>query len=152
MSFTRKYERKPKPALVIPEVPPEPRAVMGVSTLRSAPKTAPFRSKPLREAYRLIGCQWEGCQASEAECAHSNFHEFGGKGGARKADDNFAASLCRPHHRGLDQGGSLSYEERRDGWHAAHLRTIDALIALSQESGARAAKLRNLLRLAGWVK
>jgi hypothetical protein len=89
----------------------------------------PVRSKTLREAYRLIPCQWEGCGIDDGSvcCAHSNFTQYGGKGGARKASDNFGASLCSVHHFQLDQGSRLSYEERRDGWHAAHLRSVELL-------------------------
>lgn len=113
-------------------------------------KTKPFRSKPLREAYRLLPCQWTGCGIVDGSvcCAHSNFAEFGGKGGARKADDNKAASLCYYHHTGLDQGNVLTYEQRKAEWLAAHERTVAALIELSWEDH----KLRKLVVAAGWVK
>lgn len=97
----------------------------------ACPKTVAVRSPKLREAYRLIPCQWTGCGLDDGSvcCAHSNFTEFGGKGGHRKADDNYGAALCFRHHMALDQGSWMSYEERRDGWLAAHQRSVKLLIA-----------------------
>lgn len=120
----------------------------------SVPKTEAYRSLYLREQYRRLTCQWPGCGIDDGTvcCAHSNFHEHGGKGGARKADDSAAASLCHTHHSALDQGSRLNYEEKLAGWEAAHAATMQGLIELSQELGPRASKLRAELRKAGIVK
>lgn len=112
-------------------------------------KTSPIRSKALVEAYRRIPCQWDGCGNPETACAHANWSEYG-KAGARKADDIYGASLCWRHHRELDQGSSLSYDERKTGWIAAHEKTMATLIALSWEQGEH--KLRKLLAQVGIIK
>lgn len=93
------------------------------------PKREAVRSEKLRLAYRAIPCQWEGCGISDGTvcCAHSNLGEHG-KGKAQKADDNRAASLCFVHHQALDQGHTMSREERRAGWEFAHKRTMRELI------------------------
>ena len=114
------------------------------------PKTKAIRSEALRNAYRLIPCQWEGCGRSDGTvcCAHSNFAGYGGKGMGRKADDTYGASLCHRHHMELDQGKDMSYEERREGWIAAHHRTMDELIRRSWDDW----RLRHLLERYGIVK
>lgn len=148
----RLYGREPRPALVI--VPPEERvqrAVMGGS-LNSAPipKTAPFRCKPLLEAVRQVACTWDDCDIKDGTvcAAHSNFHEFGGKAGARKADDSMIAAMCCRHHSMLDQGKDLDYEAKKAMWLRAHNRTKDRMILLALDDR----RLRELLARAGWVK
>lgn len=130
--FQRKvYLRAPRPPLV--RQLERARAVMasGDRMAEPVPKAVEVRSDALVVAYRALACQWPGCGVSDGTvcCAHSNFTEYGGKGGMRKADDNFAASLCFDHHSALDQGSRLSYEERKAGWLAAHLASVRELVA-----------------------
>lgn len=103
--------------------------VAGKPTCGPAPKRQPVRSESLRLAYRAIPCQWEGCGIDDGTvcCAHSNLGEHG-KGKAQKADDNRGASLCFVHHQALDQGHTMTGEERRAGWEFAHRRTMRELI------------------------
>jgi hypothetical protein len=100
----------------------------------SFPKRVYVVSKPLREAYRLIPCQYpypnSVCAVEDGTvcCAHSNWGVHG-KGGAIKADDSRAASLCFTHHSSLDQGGSMSEEVKKQRWWQAHVTTVRLLVA-----------------------
>ena len=133
MTFARKpYVRPPRAPLVplTPEATSALRRSDGKARLCVAvPKRKPVRSEALRLAYRAIPCQWEGCGLDDGTvcCAHSNLGEHG-KGKAQKADDNRAASLCFVHHQALDQGHTMTREERRAGWEFAHRRTMRELI------------------------
>lgn len=95
----------------------------------STPKHEYVRSEALREAYRLLPCQWEGCGIEDDTvcCAHSNWSAHG-KGGRIKASDDRGASLCARHHAALDQGGSLARVERQYGWWLAHVRSVNLLV------------------------
>lgn len=100
------------------------------------PKTKPVRSKTLRDAYRLLPCQWplaDGiCGAVDGTvcCAHSNWSDHG-KAGARKADDCYGAALCYMHHSALDQGSRMSYDQRRAGWTLAHMSSVQLLRSMN---------------------
>ena len=50
-----------------------------------------------------------------------------GKGRGIKADDNLVAALCLQCHYEIDQGKTLSKQERQDLWQKAHIATITAL-------------------------
>lgn len=60
------------------------------------------------------------------QAAHTNWG--GGKGRGIKADDNLVAALCLKCHFEIDQGNTLSKEERQEKWLAAHKKTVYALI------------------------
>jgi len=62
------------------------------------------------------------------QAAHSNWG--GGKGRGIKADDNLVAALCLRCHYEIDQGKTLSKQERQEMWAAAHRKTVDKLVAL----------------------
>ena len=117
----------PRPAFRI-----DPGAWKQVTRLPSADPAEPVekrnyvRSKRLREAYRLIPCQHCGRDDGTVCCAHANWAVFG-KGGSVKASDDRAASLCFACHAALDQGSSLSREERKALWWAAHVKTLRLL-------------------------
>lgn len=68
------------------------------------------------------------CERGFGEPCHSNQHKHG-KGGAMKAHDHWFASGCRACHRHLDQGGTLTREERADIWEKGHILTMDYLWA-----------------------
>lgn len=122
--ITARTERAPVP-LTKPE-----RFLVGqaiVAAMTPVAKTAYVRSKKLREAYRLIPCQNCGRDDGTVCCAHSNWAEHG-KGKSIKACDTRGASLCSVCHHEIDQGSTLSAEERRARWDAAHARTMIELV------------------------
>jgi hypothetical protein len=93
------------------------------------PKHEPYRNEALRLAYRMIPCQWDGCGVEDGTvcCAHSNLLRHG-KARGQKADDNRAAALCFVHHQMLDQGHTMSKQEREDAFMFAHKRTLRTLV------------------------
>lgn len=87
------------------------------------------RSAGLMKAYRLIPCQSCGANDGTVCGAHSNWHPHH-KGGAIKADDNRAASLCVRCHSMLDQGSALTLEAKRRLWWRAHASSCVLLAKL----------------------
>ena len=85
-----------------------------------------FRSKSLLEAAREFPCQCCGRQDGTVVAAHSN-QLRDGKGKGIKAHDYRIASLCFQCHFNIDQGSSLSKQERIDLWEDAHRKTIGLL-------------------------
>ena len=86
-----------------------------------------IRSEPLMKAYRLIPCQNCGRDDGTVCGAHSN-QAIHGKGGAIKASDIYCASLCSVCHYILDQGKTLTQEQRKLMWNRAHKRTVEQLL------------------------
>jgi len=78
-------------------------------------------------AYREIPCQHCGVADGTVCGAHSNSSSHH-KGRGIKADDNKCASLCHKCHAELDQGYSMSREERAGMWDAAHRNTVRTLV------------------------
>ena len=93
------------------------------------PKTQYIRSAKLMQAYRKIPCQHCGIDDGTVCGAHSNQAKHG-KGRGIKASDIFCASLCHACHMAVDQGRSMSRQERETVWANAHRKTIQALVAL----------------------
>lgn len=100
------------------------------------PKRPAVRSDALREAYRLLPCQFIdangylcGRQDGTVCCCHSNWGEHG-KGMARKADDSRAASGCSQCHAELDQGHRWDADEKRSKWQGAHERSVRLLVSM----------------------
>lgn len=87
-----------------------------------------IRSKKLLEAAREIHCQNCYIEDGTVVAAHTNWGS--GKGMGRKADDNMIASLCFHCHGMIDQGSSLSREQRQDIWQMAHRKTVQRLVSL----------------------
>jgi len=82
------------------------------------------KSKKLLKMVASLDCQ--ACGSGEmVQSAHTNWG--GGKGRGIKADDNLVAALCLKCHYEIDQGKTLSKQERQDLWQKAHIRTILAL-------------------------
>lgn len=81
-----------------------------------------FRSKKLLEACREIPCQLCGAQDGTVVAAHSNQAKHG-KGRGIKASDEFVAALCFRCHHEIDQGASMSKEDRQDAWDLAYQKT-----------------------------
>lgn len=63
------------------------------------------------------------CEGGRGEPAHSNQSRHG-KGGSIKSHDCFFASACRSCHFEIDQGKSMTREEKFDAWQRAHERTM----------------------------
>ena len=82
-----------------------------------------YRNKKLLEVVRQSPCQ--NCDAEDGTvcAAHSNWAEDG-KGMGIKAHDYKIAALCFRCHSALDQGKTMSKDERREMWQNAHQRTI----------------------------
>ena len=95
------------------------------------PKREYVRSTALMVAYRSIPCQHCGIADGTVCGAHSNWAEHG-KGRGIKADDNRCASLCFKCHSLLDQGSTLSADERRQFWDEAHAKTVRLLVSLGR--------------------
>jgi len=98
------------------------------------PKRPAVRNQALREAYRLLPCQFQwpgmlticGAEDGTVACCHANWAVYG-KGMARKADDTAGASGCIYCHRKLDQGKTYNAEEKRQAWETAHARSVALL-------------------------
>lgn len=84
-----------------------------------------FRDRDLLDLAYQIECtvRLPCCEGGFGEPAHSNQSRHG-KGGAMKAHDCFFASACRSCHRELDQGLTMSREEKFDAWQRAHEATF----------------------------
>jgi hypothetical protein len=90
------------------------------------PKFPYFRSKKHLKNVANLPCQVCGLEGS-TQAAHSNQAKHG-KGRGIKASDEYTAALCFKHHFLIDQGNSLTKEERVEMWDKAHQKTINALI------------------------
>ena len=88
------------------------------------PKHQYVRNKALLKRVAQLDCQH--CGSGEmVQAAHSNWG--GGKGRGIKADDNLVAALCQTCHWEVDQGHTLTKEERQAMWQAAHEKTKEVL-------------------------
>lgn len=88
-----------------------------------------YRNRRLLDLAYELACmvQLPGiCEGGRGEPAHSNRARHG-KGGAMKAHDIFFAAACRSCHRELDQGRSMTREEKFEVWQRAHEATLLAL-------------------------
>ena len=82
-----------------------------------------YRSQYLLQKVRESACQACGVQDGTVVAAHSN-QQRDGKGIGIKAHDYRIAALCRSCHFKLDQGMTLTKEERKEMWEEAHRKTI----------------------------
>lgn len=64
-----------------------------------------------------------GAQDGTVVAAHSN-QLRDGKGRGIKAHDYRIAALCFRCHAEIDQGSSMSKDERREAWEEAHRKTV----------------------------
>jgi len=85
------------------------------------------RSKALLVACREIPCQNCGMADGTVVAAHSNQARHG-KCKAKKASDQFVASLCMKCHSDLDQGAQMTREQRAGMWDNAHRNTVKTLV------------------------
>ena len=89
-----------------------------------------FRSPKLLKAFRYapycFSCGKVNHDNQQIVAAHANWIEFG-KSGGMKAQDFYVAGLCLECHQEIDQGSKLSYEERKEKWVSAWIKTLDWL-------------------------
>lgn len=85
-----------------------------------------YRNRKLLDAARELPCQHCGAADGTVVAAHSN-QLRDGKGRSIKAHDYRIASLCYRCHSDLDQGASMSKQERLEMWEEAHRKTIGLL-------------------------
>ena len=88
------------------------------------PKRRYVRDKELLKRVCQLDCQHCG-SGEQVQAAHSNWG--GGKGRGIKADDNLVAALCQKCHWEVDQGHTLTKEQRQAMWQKAHELTIARL-------------------------
>lgn len=94
--------------------------------MTACPKFTYIRSPALLAAVRTLDCQHCG-RHGPSDPAHSNQGAHG-KGKAIKASDVFVAALCRVCHQMVDQGSTLSQDERIEVWSSAWRRTVRELV------------------------
>lgn len=82
-----------------------------------------YRNRKLLDLLRESPCQVCGKSDGTVVAAHSN-QLRDGKGRGLKAHDYRTASLCFTCHAELDQGKSMSRQERIEMWEEAHRKTI----------------------------
>ena len=82
-----------------------------------------YRNQKLLEAVRESPCQHCGKSDGTIVAAHSN-QGRDGKGRSLKAHDYRIAALCYTCHAELDQGRTMSREERLNMWEDAHRATV----------------------------
>lgn len=82
-----------------------------------------YRSPKLLVAVREAPCMRCGAQDGTVVAAHSN-QLRDGKGRGIKAHDYRIAALCFRCHAEIDQGSSMSKDERREAWEEAHRKTV----------------------------
>lgn len=84
-----------------------------------------YRNRDLLDLAYEIDCtaQLPCCEGGKGEPMHSN-QSIHGKGASIKAHDCFFASGCRSCHRELDQGKTMTKEEKREVWQRSHNSTM----------------------------
>jgi hypothetical protein len=82
-----------------------------------------WRSNKLLASIRDCACQRCGAQDGTVVAAHSN-QLRDGKGKSIKAHDYRIAALCYRCHTEIDQGSTMTKQERIDAWEEAHRGTI----------------------------
>ena len=89
-----------------------------------------YRNRDLLDCAYSFPCQLQlpCCEGGVGEPAHSNQARHG-KGGAMKAHDCFHVPGCRSCHRELDQGRTMTRDEKREAWQAAFDRYLPLLWA-----------------------
>lgn len=105
-----------------------------------------YRNRDLLDCSYSFPCllRFPGCEGGSAgEPAHSNQAKHG-KGGAMKAHDCFTVPACRSCHLELDQGKTMTRDEKREAWDHAFW----AYLPMLWESGLLSVNKRLLERAA----
>ena len=87
------------------------------------PKNKPIRSAKWLQAVRELKC-CVICGSYGVQAAHRNE----GKGAGMKTSDCLTAALCVPCHSGIDQGRTMTREEKRALMDRAIVLTVEALV------------------------
>ena len=89
-----------------------------------------YRDRELLDMAYEFPCllQLPYCEGGMGEPAHSN-QAVHGKGGAQKAHDCFYVPGCRACHREIDQGRTMTREEKFEAWNRAYWRFVPLLMA-----------------------
>ena len=91
----------------------------------SIPKFSYFRSKTHLKNVANLPCQI--CYVEgRTQASHSN-QAVHGKGRSIRASDEFTAAICVEHHYEIDQGSSLTKQQRIDMWNEAYQKTVNQL-------------------------
>jgi hypothetical protein len=83
-----------------------------------------YRNKRMLELCRELPCQCCGRNNGTIVAAHRNE----GKGMGLKVSDALVASLCFECHSEMDNGKTLTKDERRDMWNRAYINTMKEFI------------------------
>lgn len=87
-----------------------------------------YRDDGLIALVRRLPCCVPGCgAAAPSEPMHSNQLRHG-KGKQIKSHDSALAAGCKACHRAIDQGSTMSYEERISMFNAASVETMRLLL------------------------
>ena len=91
-------------------------------------KSSNFRSKRLLDYFRHAPICFSCGKINDGTvvAAHANWAEFG-KSGGLKAQDFAVAGMCHKCHSEVDSGSKLSYDERKEKWVSAWIKTLDWL-------------------------
>ena len=82
-----------------------------------------WRSEKFKRLVASLDCS--ACPApGPSQAAHRNE----GKGMGIKVSDALCAALCPTCHTELDQGKTMTKQERRDFWNRAYINTVKELI------------------------
>jgi hypothetical protein len=81
-----------------------------------------YRNRALLDLAHRMPCMACGRDNGTTEPAHANWLEFG-KGKGIKAHDCFFAALCHECHAELDQGSSMTKEQKKAFWLSAYCKT-----------------------------
>lgn len=87
------------------------------------PKNKPIRSAKWLQAVRELEC-CVLCGSYGVQAAHRNE----GKGAGMKTSDCLTAALCIPCHSGIDQGKTMTREEKRALMDRAIVLTVEAMV------------------------
>jgi hypothetical protein len=93
-------------------------------TFRPDPKPVRHRNRKLLDVIRELSCVDCGATDGTVVAAHSN--QF--KGLAIKSPDSLSCALCFACHARLDQGGTMTKDERRAYEKEMNHRTLIALV------------------------
>lgn len=104
---------------------------------RAAPKPEVHRNAALREMANGRQCLLQfpdvcNNDPSTTVACHSNWSDHG-KGGARKADDEYTVWGCSACHALLDQGSHLTADEKRASFEAALHRQAHAFARIAAD-------------------
>lgn len=104
---------------------------------RAAPKPEVHRNAALRDMANGRQCLLQfpdvcNNDPSTTVACHSNWSDHG-KGGARKADDEYTVWGCSACHALLDQGSHLTADEKRASFEAALVRQAHAFARIAAD-------------------